>query len=104
MSTIALPDTNTSDFTVAGDLISSNAESTLKEICARLESIQGPGPFTLDLSKARMIDSAGLNAVVAVFKRTEKLGRKMRIIYSNANIQRILVFTRLDQHIELLKK
>jgi len=59
--------------------------------------------FKVDLTSAKMIDSVGLNLVVTWLKRTQKLGAKMQVAYSNANVLRTFIFTRLDKHIELVK-
>jgi len=92
---------------VSGDLISTNAEAVRNE-AARL--IEHPGSqagrwglFKLDLSTAKMVDSKGLNLIVALLKRVQKQGARLQVVYSDANIQRTLTFTRLDRHVELVK-
>ncbi|MGC3961412.1 MAG: STAS domain-containing protein [Verrucomicrobiota bacterium] len=42
----------------------------------------------LDLSAARMVDSAGLNLIVAIFKAVKHQGRRMQILYSDNNVHR----------------
>jgi anti-anti-sigma factor len=92
---------------VPGDLISTNAEALRNEAGTLLEPVEGAARqwdvFKLDLSLAQMIDSVGLNLVVTLVKRVQKLGARMQITYSNPNILRTFNFTRLDKHVELVK-
>jgi len=91
---------------VAGDLISTNAETVRTEAESLLKSADAPlkwSVFSLDLTGAKMVDSVGLNLVVMLLKRIRIIGRKMRVTYSNPNILRTFMFTRLDQQIELVK-
>ena len=92
---------------VPGDLISTNAETLRNEINGLIETPDGAprkwDTFKLDLTAAKMIDSVGLNVVVTWLKRVQKQGAKMQIAYSSSNVLRTLIFTRLDQHIQLVK-
>jgi anti-anti-sigma factor len=92
---------------VAGDLTSTNADSVGAEISRifdRLSAGLAVGNlFRLDLTAAKMVDSVGLNLVVALLKRLQKHGAKLQVAYSNQNVFRTFAFTRLDKHIELVK-
>ena len=103
---------------VAGDLISTNAETVRTEAESLLKSADAPlkwSVFSLDLTGAKMVDSVGLNLVVmrlylgfifnigVIAISVGIIGRKMRVTYSNPNILRTFMFTRLDQQIELVK-
>jgi anti-anti-sigma factor len=92
---------------IAGDLVSTTVEALRKEANGVLdgvgESIARGGCFKLDLTAAAMVDSAGLNLVVTLLKRAQMRGMKMQIAYTDANLLRTFIFTRLDQHIELVK-
>lgn len=101
-----LPSERQLAFAVSGDLTSANADVILKELSGMIEAKSSDQIawkiFLLDLSRAKMVDSAGLNVIVAILKRVQKLGATMQILYANQNVYRILVFTRLDQHITLI--
>lgn len=101
------PNDRTLTLRVAGDLTSTNAEALRNEVRTTLEIPEGAtrpwDTFKVDLGAAKMVDSVGLNLMVAWFKRVRALGAKMQVAYSTPNIQRTFVFTRLDQHIELVK-
>jgi anti-anti-sigma factor len=91
-------------YRVSGDLVSTNANAIQNEINALLDKSDHPGNlFRLDLSAATMIDSVGLNLVVALFKRVRKTGAKLQVLYSSQNVLRTFTFTRLDTHIQLKK-
>ena len=78
-----------------------------KEFAGYLESQEGApgkcGVFRLDLSGAKMVDSVGLNLVVAMLKHLQKQGARMQVAYASKNVLRTFAFTRLDQHVELVK-
>jgi anti-anti-sigma factor len=86
---------------VSGDLVSTNAEIFRKEVGGLLASADGAGRkwslFSLDLTAAKMVDSVGLNLVVALLKRVQERGAKLQIAYTNPNVLRTFVFTRLEQ-------
>lgn len=92
---------------VTGDLISTNVESLRSVISTSLDAKDGVAQawntFVLDLSTAKMVDSVGLNLVVAILKRVQKRGAKMQVTYTNQNVFRTFAFTRLDKHVELIK-
>ena len=90
-----------------GDLLSTNAEALRGEVSRLLEPV-GHAPrrrttIRLDLSAAAMIDSVGLNLVVALLKRCRQEGLNLEILYSSPNILRTFAFTRLDKHICLTR-
>jgi anti-anti-sigma factor len=92
---------------VPGDLLSTNADALRTEAFALLQPGDGLAEpwtkFVLDLSSARMIDSVGLNLVVALLKRVQKRGARMQVVYSCPHVLRTFAFTRLDQHVEMVK-
>lgn len=89
--------------TLPGDLLSTNAEQTRTEVLGVLQSA-APGweTFKLDLRAAKMVDSVGLNLIVAIYKETQKKRAKMAVVISNPNIQRTFLFTRLDKHLQVI--
>jgi anti-anti-sigma factor len=56
----------------------------------------------LDLSSATMIDSMGLNLLVFFLKLATEKGAKMRIRIKDNNLNRLLKFTRLNEHADIL--
>jgi len=100
-------DGKTMTLPVPGDLISTNVETIRHEANALFGTDASKPPewniFTLDLTSAKMVDSAGLNLIVSLFKRAQQHGRKIQILYSNPNILRTIAFTRLDKHVEMVK-
>lgn len=106
MNSHTLPDPDLLIVRVPGDLVSTGAQSLRREIDLLLPPAGGAAPpwhtLRLDLSKAKMIDSVGLNLIVGLFKRLQARGLKLQIAYADPNVFRTLTFTRLDQHIELV--
>ena len=97
---------NTLTVTINGDLISTTAERLRTEINALFEAPPANPPawqlLRLDLASAKMVDSVGLNFIVTILKAVQKQGAKMQIIYTNQNVHRTFLFTRLDKHVELV--
>jgi anti-anti-sigma factor len=100
-------DNQTLKYRVAGDLTSTNSEALRAEIVNLLatsnDAPQKWNNLVLDLSTAKMVDSAGLNLVVSLLKCVQKRGAKMQVTYSDQNVLRTFAFTRLDKHIEMVK-
>lgn len=92
---------------VPGDLISTNAEELRTELTRLLGTVEGAPSqwqtFRLDLARARMVDSVGLNLVVGLLKRLRKRGAKLQVAYASQNVLRTFTFTRLDKHVEMVK-
>lgn len=92
---------------VAADLTSTHVEALRGVIGQSLDLSDGGtqkwNTFILDLSAAKMVDSVGLNFVVTLLKRVQKRGAKMQVKYSSQDVMRTFAFTRLDQHVELVK-
>ena len=59
--------------------------------------------LNLDLSAARIIDSMGLNFLVGMLKFVNGKGAKMRITIQDSNLDRLLRFTRLHEHAEVVR-
>ena len=92
--------------TLEGDLLSTNVELARQEMFGLLES---PAireaqwdVLRLDLRAAKMIDSAGLNLIVALIKHVRTRGGRVISNISSPSIQRTFVFTRLDKQLELV--
>jgi anti-anti-sigma factor len=88
-----------------GDLISSNANGLRQDIFALLESDAiGKAAWqylVLDLTAAKMIDSMGLNLLVTVIKLARSRNAAVVGRIASANVERVLVFTRLNSQMTL---
>jgi anti-anti-sigma factor len=107
MKTYLDPKTGILTVTLKGDLVSTAADQVRGQMTALLETPTSPDAtwklFRLDLVTAKMVDSVGLNFIITILKAVQKNGAKMQILYTNQNVHRTFLFTRLDQHIELVK-
>ncbi|MEY4916336.1 MAG: hypothetical protein RL616_249 [Verrucomicrobiota bacterium] len=92
---------------LSGDLTSTNADALRAKLTEVLEPTMGKPPgwqqLRLDLPAAKMVDSVGLNLVVTILRAVQKVGGKMSVRYRNPNVLRTFEFTRLVQHIEMVK-
>ena len=94
------------ELTVNGDILSTNVDSLRGEIF----SVIGQGEadsggwrsLELDLTTAKMIDSAGLNLIVSVLKNAKQRGATVSAKISSTHIQRTFAFTRLDQQLRVV--
>ncbi|MEP7365827.1 MAG: STAS domain-containing protein [Acidobacteriota bacterium] len=93
-------------FPVPGDLLSTNAVELRSQLDAFLAAHEERKSvweaLELDLRRASMVDSVGLNFLVALHKRLHAEGKKLRIRTVSDSVQRILRFTRLDQYAEVV--
>jgi anti-anti-sigma factor len=99
--------TKTLVFHVEGDVTSNHVARYGGELDALLATY-GSSPvnwdtFRMDITAASMVDSVGLNMIVSILKRIQKLGAKMQVSYKDPNVHRTLMFTRLDRHVQMLK-
>ncbi|HXG46740.1 MAG TPA: STAS domain-containing protein [Methylomirabilota bacterium] len=101
---IDLP-SKTLTLTVPGDILSTNADQLRQEIQRLLESeavhLAAWDVLKLDLKGAAMIDSVGLNLLVSLIKTARARNARTVAVISSSNIQRSLVFTRLDTQMEV---
>ena len=92
--------------TTDGDILSTNSEAVRQQLFDLLESepIKQANWETLelDLKSAKMIDSAGLNLIVAVIQHIKQRGCKLTATISSPEIQRTFLFTRLDRQLDLV--
>ena len=92
---------------ISGDLTSTSVQKYNREIEPALAVPSGDtAPWktvTLHLATAKMVDSMGLNFIVKIYKAAQQAGARMRVVCVNPNVHRTLLFTRLDQQLELIK-
>ena len=90
--------------TSSGDLLS----TTIEQFRVRADTLLESGlastekPVEIDLRLANMVDSVGLNAIVAIIRKAKAVSRSVRIAVSNQHLYRVLVFTRLDRQAEIV--
>lgn len=91
---------------VPGDLLSTNADQFRAGARAALDA---PVMVTdwlgveLDLTRARIVDSAGLNAIVGIIRELEGMGKKTLIRVGDPHVHRVCLFTRLDRIAEIVR-
>lgn len=100
--------TQTLRIVIPGDILSTNADELGAKLFHLLDSFAAPhapkwSTLALDARAAKMVDSVGLNLLVAVLRRLRGTGQKLRVTVGNAHVHRSFVFTRLDQQLELLR-
>lgn len=102
--------TNTLQVKIPGDITSTTAPGLRTELFELLDR-ELPGDdnnwntLRLDLSSANMVDSVGLNLLVAIIRRIKEHGRKISCAIASQHVHRTMMFTRLDSmmQIDLLK-
>ncbi len=90
---------------VGGDLLSTTAVGERDQMFSALDACAAdpPDEVEVDLRGARMVDSVGLNLLVAVIKRVSAWNVRPRILISDANVLRTFQFTRLDSQAEVVR-
>jgi anti-anti-sigma factor len=88
-----------------GDVLSSSAD-ILREEFNKIFDISGRAAacrsIELDLTKAKMMDSAGLNFIMTILKQAKARNARVVARIASKTVHRIFLFTRLDKHLELL--
>lgn len=88
-----------------GDVLSTNVDSLRQETFALLEKSELKSAnwktLKLDLTAAKMVDSAGLNLIVSIIKSVKARGGNVRATVGNPNVYRTFIFTRLDKQLDL---
>ncbi len=91
---------------VDGDILSTTAE-TVRANFLQVMNSDGVKRATwdrleIDLTRAKVIDSAGLNLVVAIVKAVKARGCAVLARITSKTIHRTFVFTRLDQQVQVV--
>jgi anti-anti-sigma factor len=89
-----------------GDLVSTVVREFRADLQNALIVPPGTAPWqtiTFDLKAAKMVDSMGLNLIVKFYKGAQQAGARMRLIYTDPDVHRTLIFTRMNQFIELVQ-
>lgn len=89
---------------VPGDILSTNAEDLRAKLFADLKSADAAcGLVEVDLSRASMVDSVGLNLLVSIIKHVKARSGSVRFLVGNSNVERTFRFTRLDSQAEIVR-
>ena len=92
---------------VPGNLISTNADqfraSAGSAIAAQSAGKRDWPGIEIDLTAAKMVDSAGLNAIISLIRRLNKEGKRVLIHVRDQHVYRVCMFTRLDSLAEIIR-
>jgi anti-anti-sigma factor len=88
--------------TFEGDVLSTSVDSLRAGFAKLQEGTPTWNSLELDLTAAKMMDSAGLNLITSVIKAVKARGGQVTARISSKTVHRIFLFTRLDKHVELL--
>ena len=99
---------DTLKLTFPGD-ISSTTAATLRDqvfnLMAKLKDNGGEWrKLTLDLTAAKMVDSAGLNLVVHLIREAKSAEQSVSALVADRTVHRTFLFTRLDKQVEVILK
>jgi len=100
------PETKVLTLRLPGDLTTGNtisARAVAELVQSARDEDRGWRDVKFDLTQARMVDSAGLNLIVAALKAAQHAGGKLQIAYTDPNIHRTLRFTGLEKRLELVR-
>ncbi|MDX2186338.1 MAG: STAS domain-containing protein [Opitutaceae bacterium] len=87
--------------TFDGDVLSTSVDSLREQFSKLLEGNPAWTQLELDLTAAKMMDSAGLNLITSVIKSVKARGVQVSARIASKTVHRIFLFTRLDKHVEL---
>ncbi len=76
-----------------------NADMVREELLAVMD--HGAALLIADMSKTSFCDSAGVSALVRVFRRASSGGSAMRLVVSTPAVQRVLSITGVDRLVDM---
>lgn len=94
--------TTTISYTCSGDILSTNADAVREEVNHLIDRAESLETLHLDLRASRIVDSVGLNLIVSIIRKARSRNADVRISIANNAIRRIMAFTRIDQHAEVV--
>ncbi|MCC6234108.1 MAG: STAS domain-containing protein [Verrucomicrobiales bacterium] len=90
---------------IPGDVLSTTVEGVRQEVSTLLAlptvKLGCISRLQLDLQRAKMIDSAGVNLLVGLVRACQTANLKLGVIVSSRVVHRTLLFTRLDRHVDI---
>ncbi len=91
---------------VAGNILSTNVQAVRQRVLDILAQTETSNPdwklLHLDISAAQMVDSTGLNFLVAVARHVKKRNVELKISVSSPNIAKSFSFIRLDRQAQVV--
>jgi len=85
--------------TLPAEIDVTNAGPAGEELLTALN--QGAALLIADMSTTRFCDSAGVSAMVRVFRQAAASGRAMRMVVSTSAVQRVLSITGFDRLVDV---
>lgn len=102
------PQANTFTVSLAGNILSTNAQEVRTQLNQALNdprTVAGAlEVFELDVTRAQMVDSVGLNLIVWLLKAVRERKGRLRLLVGSVHVERTLQFTRLDQQAEIVRR
>ena len=91
---------------INGNILSTNVQEVRQKVLDILTQTEAGNPswkrLHLDLTSAQMIDSTGLNFLVAVTRHVKKRGIELKISVSSPNISKSFSFIRLNRQADIV--
>jgi anti-anti-sigma factor len=91
---------------INGNILSTNVQEVRQKVLDILTQNETSNPswkrLHLDLAAAQMIDSTGLNFLVAVTRHVKKRGIELKISVSSPNISKSFSFIRLNRQADIV--
>ncbi|MFT4688710.1 MAG: STAS domain-containing protein [Verrucomicrobiia bacterium] len=97
-------DTHTGQLSLefSGDVLSTNVKEYRRAAFEQIAALNGDlKQIQLDLAAANIVDSAGLNLLVAIVRRAESKNARVKARISSDHVRRTFSVTRLDQHFDV---
>jgi len=87
--------------TFAGDLLSTNVDSLRNEILAALTEHSSAQSVIADMSNAGLVDSKGVNLLLALYRETQRRKLGFRLENTSADVSRLLALLNLNERFGL---
>jgi anti-anti-sigma factor len=84
-----------------GDLLSTNVDSLRREIIAVIGSHPGTKAIAADLSNCRLVDSKGVNLLIALFRESQNRGWAFSAVNPTPDVRRLLALLNLTERFGL---
>lgn len=88
-------------FTFDGDILSTNVQAIRPELIAGLDQYAGAKAVVVDLAACRIIDSMGLNLLIALYRESEKRKLTFRAENPCSDVTRLFSFLNLTERFGL---
>jgi anti-anti-sigma factor len=89
------------EFTFGGDLLSTNVAELRADLLGKMNDQSGYTAVVANLSRARRVDSQGLNLLIALFRECERRKVGFSVSEPQPEVLRLLTYLRLAQRFGL---